>query len=222
MAAEEQVSKEDTRVSDSGGVVTMGTLNLDGSWVPKPGGCQIERQVQVMVRDACLCNTNAYYAVTVLDKQRHVLDALTVSTAQGEDTDNEGDDDSSLTYEFRSVWAPDRIHWNVWLNQQWVWRTLLAVSMILMANALIEEPLDDRLEFWGWSLSEVPHELAHTVFFVGHGILLGLFVVSFWGIWPTRHDWLAKEPKRPVKAKKGLVKPVRCVRASYSRAHCWV
>merc|ERR1712166_1095732 len=61
-----------------------------------------------------------------------------------------------------------------------------------MANTLIEEPFNNRINFWDFNLRDVPHWVGHSIFFVCHGVLLALFVLVFSCMWPTRHWWLAK------------------------------
>ena len=61
-----------------------------------------------------------------------------------------------------------------------------------MAITLIEEPFNNRINFWDFNLHDVPHWVGHSIFFVCHGVLLALFVLVFCCMWPTRHSWLAE------------------------------
>lgn len=230
---------------------TVNPLNMDSEPIEEQPRDSQEltdfQQVQLMVRDACTHSTNAYYAVAVLvegvERLRDTVESDAESDAaqqkvtiteehMGDDSEEHTGNDSeilkrrgTITYEYRSVWASDRIHVNIWLSQPWVQQTLFGVTLVLLVNALIEEPVDNRLELWGWEIKSIPMAVTNTIFFVCHSILLSLFAASLWGIWPTRHHWCAVEARDSPQAKatQGLAQPVRCIPGFWHvSAHFWI
>jgi len=155
-----------TRIQ-SGGPVTSSTEDLR----PVTNSIKEGLLAQVMVRDACSMNTSCYFAATSTPELG---------------SQEEAHQDS------HSVWSTERIEWNIWLNQSKVQWFLTVTVWTLMAITLIEEPYDNRINFWDFNLSDVPGWISHTIFFACHGVLLALFVLVLYCMWPTRHLWLAK------------------------------
>ena len=163
---------------------------------------------QVMVRDACCMNTACYFALKPPElgsQEEAATRGLRVSTAS--DGIPELDDDpndaqkstarkvswvSAGDLNYHSVWSTDHIKWNIWLKQWKIQWFLMSIAWILMAITVIEEPFNKRINFWDFNLHDVPHWVAHAIFFACHGVLLALFILVFSCMWPTRHWWLAK------------------------------
>ena len=122
-----------------------------------------------------MMNTSCYYAVAR---------PPSAEAAQGLSAD--------LDLEYHSVWSTKYIGWNRRLNQPAVYRFFMFTAQLLMANTLIEEPYNHRISFWGFSVGQVPHWVGHFIFFSCHAVLLGLFVITFSCMWPTRHKWLVE------------------------------
>ena len=135
---------------------------------------------QTIVRDACWMSTTHYYAALWNDPSANGSDDLVDNYYATQDLN------------YKSVWSDEFIEWNIWLNQPWVATFFTATAWTLMANTLIEEPFNNRINFWDFNLHDVPHWVGHSIFFLCHGVLLALFILVFSCMWPTRHNWLAE------------------------------
>jgi len=152
-----------------------------------------ELLAQVMVRDACLMQTTCYYAVqrasdSVIETHLNPVSGAEVAD-QGEASQPVNPPEILLDYE--SVWSTDWIEWNVWLHKPCVHSSFMFTTLVLMINTLIEQPFNNRIELWGFNLVDVPEWIGHSIFFGCHAVLLGLFMILFLSMWPTRHYWLA-------------------------------
>ena len=152
-----------------------------------------ERLAQVMVRDACLMQTTCYYAVQRASDSVIETHLNPVSEAEAEDQGETSQpvNPPEILLDYESVWSTDWIEWNIWLNKPCVHSSFMFTTLVLMINTLIEQPFNNRINLWGFNLVDMPEWIGHSIFFGCHAVLLGLFMILFLSMWPTRHKWLA-------------------------------